>query len=123
MCEIAEKDRLQKKLSLLDVFVLATGTTLSAGFFLLPGLAAEKAGASIILAYILAAIPLIPVLLYTRQGPRPGLRNYWRNRYMARHDFKSVFCPYRNGFLHFYIYSRPADRTNRLITCNSDRYS
>ncbi len=65
MCEIAQSKRLQKKLSLLDVFVLATGTTLSAGFFLLPGLAAEKAGPSIILAYMLAALPLIPATFCT----------------------------------------------------------
>ena len=65
MCEIAQSKRLQKKLSLLDVFVLATGTTLSAGFFLLPGLAAEKAGPSIILAYLLAALPLIPATFCT----------------------------------------------------------
>lgn len=65
MCELAENRKLQKKLKLLDVFVLATGTTLSAGFFLLPGLAAEKAGPSIIIAYILAAIPLIPATFCT----------------------------------------------------------
>jgi len=65
MCEIEDSNKLQKKLKLLDVFVLATGTTLSAGFFLLPGLAAEKAGSSIIFAYILAAIPLIPATFCT----------------------------------------------------------
>lgn len=65
MCELAENKKLQKKLKLLDVFVLATGTTLSAGFFLLPGLAAEKAGPSIIIAYIIAAIPLIPATFCT----------------------------------------------------------
>ena len=36
--------KLKKELTLIDVYALATGTTLSAGFFLLPGLAAAEAG-------------------------------------------------------------------------------
>jgi len=42
---------------------VATGTTLSAGFFLLPGLAAMEAGPSLVLAYLLATLPLIPAML------------------------------------------------------------
>ncbi len=55
--------RLKKELGLLNVFMIATGTTLSAGFFLLPGIAFESAGPAITLAYIIAAIPLIPAML------------------------------------------------------------
>ena len=54
--------RLKKELGLLNVFMIATGTTLSAGFFLLPGIAFESAGPAITLAYIIAAIPLIPAM-------------------------------------------------------------
>jgi len=36
--------KLKKELKLLDVYAISTGTTLSAGFFLLPGLAAVQAG-------------------------------------------------------------------------------
>ena len=54
------KQRLKKELSLLSVFTIAAGTTLSAGFFLLPGIAATQAGSAMVLAYILAAVPLIP---------------------------------------------------------------
>jgi amino acid transporter/mannitol/fructose-specific phosphotransferase system IIA component (Ntr-type) len=58
-----KKKKLKKEISLLGVFSIAAGTTLSAGFFLLPGLAAQQAGPALILAYILAAVPLIPAML------------------------------------------------------------
>jgi basic amino acid/polyamine antiporter, APA family len=57
------KKKLKKEINLLGVFSIAAGTTLSAGFFLLPGLAAQQAGPALILAYIIAAIPLIPAML------------------------------------------------------------
>ncbi len=55
--------KLKKELGLSDVFMMAIGTTLSAGFFLLPGLAAEISGPAMVLAYFIAVIPLIPALL------------------------------------------------------------
>jgi basic amino acid/polyamine antiporter, APA family len=55
--------QLRKELGLFDVFALATGATLSAGLFLLPGPAFAMAGPAIILCYLLAAIPLIPAML------------------------------------------------------------
>jgi len=58
-----KKKKLKKEIGLLGVFSIAAGTTLSAGFFLLPGLAAQQAGPALILAYVLAAIPLIPAML------------------------------------------------------------
>ncbi len=57
------KKKLKKEIGLLGVFSIAAGTTLSAGFFLLPGLAAQQAGPALILAYVIAAIPLIPAML------------------------------------------------------------
>ena len=47
--------KLKQEIGLLGVYAIATGATLSAGFFLLPGLAAEQAGAAIVLAYVIAA--------------------------------------------------------------------
>jgi hypothetical protein len=44
------RKRLSKELSLFDVYAIATGATLSSGFFLLPGLAAQQIGSSIMLA-------------------------------------------------------------------------
>ena len=63
MATLAKSKRLKKELTLLNVYAIATGTTLSAGFFLLPGLAASQAGPAIILSYLIAAIPLIPAML------------------------------------------------------------
>jgi len=60
---IGKKKKLKKEITLIGVFSIAAGTTLSAGFFLLPGLAAQQAGPALILAYVLAAIPLIPAML------------------------------------------------------------
>jgi amino acid transporter/mannitol/fructose-specific phosphotransferase system IIA component (Ntr-type) len=63
MAQSAETGKLTKELRLLDVYALATGATLSAGLFLLPGIAAGQAGAAITLCYLIAAIPLVPAVL------------------------------------------------------------
>ena len=62
MVELKKSRKLKKELKLLDVYAIATGTTLSSGFFLLPGLAAAVAGPAIVLAYMLAIVPLIPAM-------------------------------------------------------------
>ena len=76
--------RLKKELGLIDVYAIATGTTLSAGFFLLPGLAASSAGPALILAYLIAAIPLIPsmfsVIELATAMPRAGGIYYFLDR-------------------------------------------
>ncbi|MFT5124142.1 MAG: APA family basic amino acid/polyamine antiporter [Kiritimatiellia bacterium] len=75
---------LKKELGLLNVFMIATGTTLSAGFFLLPGIAFESAGPAITLAYMIAAIPLIPAMLsaveLSTAMPRAGGAYYFLDR-------------------------------------------
>ncbi len=53
----------KKSLGLFAVFALATGTTLSSGFFLLPSFATQLAGPAVILAYLIAGILLIPPML------------------------------------------------------------
>ena len=63
MAQLARSDRLKKELGLFDVYVIATGATLSSGFFLLPGLAAASAGASFPISYLLAGLLLLPGLL------------------------------------------------------------
>ena len=59
MTMIKQRKRVKKELRLQDVYVIATGATLSAGFFLLTGIAAAEAGPALVLAYMLAAVPLI----------------------------------------------------------------
>ena len=75
---------LEKKLGLFDVYALATGATLSAGLFLLPGLAAGQAGPAVVLSYLLAAIPLVPAMLCTVElataMPKAGGSYYFLER-------------------------------------------
>jgi amino acid transporter/mannitol/fructose-specific phosphotransferase system IIA component (Ntr-type) len=78
---------LKKQLGLWDVYALATGATLSSGFFLLPGLAAASAGAAIPLAYLLAAFVLLPGLMskieLTTAMPKAGGIYYFLDRSMG----------------------------------------
>ncbi len=81
---VEREGRMKKELSLFGVFALSTGTTLSAGFFLLPGLAAERAGPAMILCYLLAAVPMIPAILsiieLSTAMPRAGGAYYYVDR-------------------------------------------
>jgi len=78
------KEKLKKELNLFDVYAIATGTTLSAGFFLLPGLAAIETGPALPLAYLIAVIPLIPAMLsiieLATAMPRAGGVYYFLDR-------------------------------------------
>lgn len=79
-----KQKRLKKELGLLDVYAIATGATLSAGFFLLPGIAVIQAGPALVLAYLLAALPLIPamfsVIELATAMPRAGGVYYFLDR-------------------------------------------
>ena len=78
---------LKKELGLLDVYAVATGATLSSGFFLLPGLAAVQGGGAIPLAYLVAGICLFPGLLSMMElataMPRAGGIYYFLDRSMG----------------------------------------
>ena len=85
ICRSFKKTKtLKKELKLLDVYAVATGTTLSGGLFLLPGLAAIQAGPAIVLAYIIAAVPLIPAIFsiieLATAMPRAGGMYYFLDR-------------------------------------------
>jgi amino acid transporter/mannitol/fructose-specific phosphotransferase system IIA component (Ntr-type) len=77
-------ERLEKELDLYDVFAVATGAMLSSGFFLLPGLAAARAGPSVVLAYALAGLIVLPALLSKAElataMPRAGGAYYFLDR-------------------------------------------
>jgi len=79
--------RLDKQLGLWDVYAIATGATLSSGFFLLPGLAAVRAGAAMPLSYLVAALVLVPGLLSLAElataMPRAGGIYYFLDRSMG----------------------------------------
>ena len=76
--------KLKKELDLLDVYVIGTGSMLSSGFFLLPGIAADKTGSSVVLAYFLASALVIPALLSMSElataMPRAGGVYYYLDR-------------------------------------------
>lgn len=79
--------KLKKELGLFDVFAVATGATLSSGFFLLPGIAAAQAGSIMPASYLLAGICLIPGLLSMAElstaMPRAGGIYYFLDRSMG----------------------------------------
>jgi amino acid transporter/mannitol/fructose-specific phosphotransferase system IIA component (Ntr-type) len=83
----SRSQRLEKELGLWDVYALATGATLSSGFFLLPGLAAAGAGAAMPLSYLLAAAIVLPGLFssveLTTAMPKAGGIYYFLDRSMG----------------------------------------
>ena len=54
---------MKKSLRTRDVFSIATGAMIGSGFFLLPGIAFSLAGPAVVVAYLLAAVLMVPTLL------------------------------------------------------------
>jgi amino acid transporter len=84
MTILHKSKRLKKELTLFNVYAIATGATLSSGFFLLPGLAAAEAGPAVVLSYMIAAIHLIPAVFSMAElstaMPRAGGIYYFLDR-------------------------------------------
>ncbi|HQV30619.1 MAG TPA: amino acid permease [Calditrichia bacterium] len=84
---MAKNKALKKELGLLDVYAIATATTISGGFFILPGLAVSEAGSNIITCYLLAILPMIPALFSMTElataMPRAGGLYYFIDRSMG----------------------------------------
>ena len=82
-----KRQKLKKELGLFDVYAIATGVTLSAGFFLLPGLAAVGVGSGLPLAYLLAGLLIFPGLVSMAElataMPRAGGVYYFLDRSMG----------------------------------------
>lgn len=57
-----QQETLEKRLRLWDVYALATGAMFSSGFFLLPGLAAAETGPSVVLAYLVSGLIVLPTM-------------------------------------------------------------
>ncbi len=55
--------KLKRQLGTLEVFSIASGAMISSGLFILPSVIYKEAGPSIIIAYILAAIMIVPAML------------------------------------------------------------
>lgn len=76
--------RLKKELTLFDVVAISTGAMFSSGFFLLPGLAAAKAGPAVAIAYFIAGILILPAMFSMAElstaMPRAGGAYYFLDR-------------------------------------------
>ena len=87
MAVLDKSKQLKKELTLFNVYTIATGATLSSGFFLLPGLAAASAGPALPLSYLLAALLLVPGLFSKTElataMPRAGGVYYFLDRSMG----------------------------------------
>lgn len=81
---LKKSGRLKKELGLFDVYAICTGAMFSSGFFLLPGLAAAKTGASVILAYFIAGVLILPAMFSKAELstalPRAGGTYYFLDR-------------------------------------------
>ena len=81
---LEKNGRLKKQLALFDVYVICTGAMFSSGFFLLPGIAAAKAGPSVILAYLISGLLIVPAMLSQAElataMPRAGGAYYFLDR-------------------------------------------
>ena len=76
--------KLDKNLTLFDVYAIATGAMFSSGFFLLPGLAAATTGPSMPLAYLAAGVLILPAMLSKAElataMPKAGGAYYFGDR-------------------------------------------
>lgn len=84
MALLEDDERLEKQLGLWDVYAVATGAMFSSGFFLLPGIAGAGTGPSVVLAYLLAGVLVVPALLSLAElsgaMPRAGGAYYFLDR-------------------------------------------
>lgn len=84
MTLLANEERLEKNLTLRDVFAISTGAMFSSGFFLLPGLAAAETGPSVVLAYLAAGFLVLPAMFSKAElstaMPRAGGTYYFLDR-------------------------------------------
>lgn len=61
--KVKEEKGLKRRLGIFSVFAICTGAAFSSGFFLLPGMAAEMSGPVLPLAYLAAALLMLPAIL------------------------------------------------------------
>ena len=80
-------EHLKKTLGLLDVFSIAAGAMISSGLFVLPALACQQTGPSMVISYILASVLVLPSLLSKAElataMPRSGGTYFYVKRSMG----------------------------------------
>ena len=84
MASMASSEKLKKNLTLFDVYAISTGAMFSSGFFLLPGIAAAQTGPSVILAYLVAGLLILPPMFSIAElstaMPKAGGAYYFLDR-------------------------------------------
>ena len=81
---MASSEKLEKNLTLFDVYAISTGAMFSSGFFLLPGIATAETGPSVILAYLVAGVLIMPAMFSMSElstaMPKAGGAYYFLDR-------------------------------------------
>ncbi len=84
---MAQKEKLKRELTLIDVFCIAVGAMISSGLFILPGIASSKAGPSLVLSYIIASLLVLPAMFskaeLTTAMPKAGGDYFFITRSMG----------------------------------------
>ena len=79
--------KLNKNLTLFDVYSMSTGAMFSSGLFLLPGIAAAATGNSVFLAYFFAGFLILPAMYCMAElstaMPKAGGTYYFLDRAMG----------------------------------------
>lgn len=79
--------KLERNLTLFDVYAMSTGAMFSSGLFLLPGIAAASTGNSVFLAYFLAGFLILPAMYAMAElstaMPKAGGTYYFLDRAMG----------------------------------------
>lgn len=78
---------LKKELGLVDVFTITTGSMISSGLFIIPGIAFARAGPAVVASYLLAALIALPTMLSAAElataMPRAGGVYFFVSRSMG----------------------------------------
>ncbi|MBN2533879.1 MAG: amino acid permease [Spirochaetales bacterium] len=95
-----EPVQMKKELGVIHVFSLASGAMISSGLFVLPAVVYNKAGPSIILAYIFAGILMIPAMFAKAElataMPKSGGSYFFIHRSLG--PFLGTFAGFTNWF-------------------------
>ena len=90
----------KRQLNLLDVFSISSGAMISSGIFVLPGIAFAKSGPAMILAYLLAAVLIIPSMFAKAElataMPKAGGVYFFIDRAMG--PWLGIFGGFANWF-------------------------
>ncbi|MHC4552342.1 MAG: APC family permease, partial [Planctomycetota bacterium] len=96
----SDNTNLEKNLGLLDVFSIAAGAMISSGLFVLPALAFQQTGPSMVISYVLASVLVLPSLLSKAElataMPRSGGTYFYVKRSMG--GLWGLFCGLADWF-------------------------